>query len=148
MSESRPRRKPISRLMIAVGLFVLLALPCGLVAVDLMRPKETLSVTGKVVKITPEGPFPDVVTVEYQDHASSTHRVAIPTTYTTARVVGDVVDLDYPPKAPANAMTRAQLSDEGWSVSAYVLFECIAVALFFIFLEFSGHFSHGNKKLR
>jgi hypothetical protein len=148
MSGDRPRRKPIPRLIFALGLFVLLALPCGMVAVDLMRPKETLSVAGKVIRTSPEGPFPEVVTVEYQDHASRTHQVEIPTSYTTARVVGDAVDLDYPPDSPANAMTRAQLSDEGWSVTAYVLFECIAVVLFFILLVFSGQLSRENKEPR
>lgn len=131
-----PRRTPQTRLILSLVALILLALPIGIVWRDWQRWAAAPAVTGTVVRISPEGPFPDVVTVEYQDQANHSHQVDISTNYATARKVGDPVDLFYLPDAPERAMTRIQQRDEGWSVSPYLLFGSLALSTFFLYFAF------------
>jgi hypothetical protein len=130
------RRKPQTRFALSLAALILIALPIAIVWRDLNRWDSAVAVTGKVVRITPEGPFPDIVTVQYHDQASQPHQVDIPTTYATARKVGDPVDLHYLPDAPAKAMTRIQQRDEGWSVSPKLLLASLAAATFALYFAF------------
>lgn len=146
MSDRRPRRKPLTRLILSLVALVLIAAPVGIVWRDLKRWAAAPAVTGKVVRVLPEGPFPDVVTVEYQDQANHTHQVDISTNYATARKVGDTVDLFYLPDAPERAMTRIQQRDEGWSVSPYLLFGSLGAATFFLYFAFPEYLSLKRRK--
>jgi hypothetical protein len=62
-SETRPRRKPQTRLILSLIALILIALPIAIVWRDLNHWDSAVSVTGKVVRITPEGPFLDTVTI-------------------------------------------------------------------------------------
>ena len=144
----RPLRKPSTRLVLSLAALALVAFPCWIVWKDLKQWDKALPASGKVVRTSPEGPFPDVLTIAYQDQSSQPHQVDIPTPYTTVRQVGDQVDLEYLPDAPSKAMTRIQRRDEGWSVSPYLLFGCLGAATLFLHFAFPEYISLRKKGSR
>lgn len=148
MSNSHPRRKPMTRLVLSLVALALIAVPAVIVWKDIKRWSNAQPVTGSVVRVSPEGPFPDVLTVEYQDLASQKHQVETPAVYATARKVGDSVDLFYLHSAPSKAMTRIQQRDEGWSVPVYYLFGSLAAATFFLYFAFPEYLTLKKRRTR
>jgi hypothetical protein len=129
----------LRRTVFSLLTILFLAMPAGIVYHDITAWKNSKDVVGRVVSTKPEGPFPDEIIVEYSIPESGKHSVTIPSTYTTAREIGQEVELLYLDEQPERAMTRIQIRDEGWSVSPYLLFGSVGLATFFLHLAFPNH---------
>ncbi len=138
--------------LLRVVVFSLLALvfvvtPIIIVYRDLTAWRDAKQLVGRVVSARPEGPFPDEVTVEYSlQESDKTYQVTIPIGYTTAREIGQEVELDYLPDHPERAMTRIQTRDEGFAISPYFLFGSIALATFCLRIAFPNHIRLNSKR--
>lgn len=78
---------------------------------------EATPVTGRVVALKPEGPFPDEIVVEYSLPDEQQGLATIPCQYTTARKLDQEVEVVYRSSNPAVAMTRLQARDHFSSLS-------------------------------
>ena len=139
--SSKTSQSPKRNLQILFALLsvIFLGVPIYIVYRDLTAWKQALAVTGIVVETKPEGPFPDEIVIEYSIPDSVKHRVSIRDTYTTAREVGEEVELIYLPNRPERAMTQIQARDDIWSISPYYLFGSIGLAALFLHLAFPNH---------
>jgi hypothetical protein len=75
-------------------------------------------VGGVVVRTEPEGLFPELLTVEYQLPAQDMKKVILKWNETTAREVGDEVDLYYIENKPGKVLTKMQAVDKGGDFSS------------------------------
>lgn len=126
---------------------VFLVTPITIVYRDLTAWKDAKEVVGRVVGSRPEGPFPDELTVEYTlTESEDTYQVTIPIGYTSAREIGQEVELDYLPDHPERAMTRIQTRDEGFSISPYFLFGSIGLATFCLHIAFPNHIRLNSRR--
>lgn len=111
---------------------VLLVSPGFVVYRDLTKWKNAKDVVGKVVRTEPEGPFPDLITVEYTLEDSVKHRITIPSQYTTAIDIGQSVELLYLVEAPESAVTKVQAGFIELSLPPFLLVGSIAAGLFLL----------------
>ena len=103
-------------------------------------------VIGKVVALSPEGPFPDILTVEYSMPDDRLGSVDVPFQYTTARNLGQEVELVYRKQEPGLAMTRLQSRDFAVSISLSWLSYLIPLLGLEIYLLFP-HFNRRRHTL-
>lgn len=101
-------------------------------------------VTGEVVALTPDGPFPDELVVKYMMPDEQFGQVSIPTQYATARAIGEQVELVYREHDPSFAMTQLQSRDHFSSLSMNWLIYLIPL----LGLEISMLFPHFNRRRR
>ncbi len=120
--------------LVVMGLaLVMLILPVGIVYRDFTAWSNSKSVMGRVVSMTPEGPFPDELVVEYSVTEADTHRVTIPVTYASVRDLEEEVLLYYLPEQPHLAMTPSQMRDEGLSASPLILLGSMGLGFCFLY---------------
>lgn len=122
--------KTIRRIVFSVLAIVLFVAPALVVAFDLRAWNDATAVKGQVVAIRPEGPFPEELDVEYTLPNESPQQVTIRFNFTSARKVGDEVELLIRADWPKQPLTRIQIPDSGWSVSVYWLFGSLLLATF------------------
>jgi hypothetical protein len=129
------RKSPTARtvLLLSVAL-LLLAIPGLVVYRDFTRWDHAKDVVGNVVQTTPEGPFPDQITIEYTPQDSGVHRIVVPSQYTTARELGQSVELLYLPDSPDYAVTKTQANVLELSVPPYLLVGSFMAGLYLISL--------------
>lgn len=150
-SQSKAKSKR-TQSTLRVVVFSLLAIvffvtPIVIVYRDLTAWKDAKEVVGRVISVRPEGPFPDELVVEYLlPNADRIYQVTIPIGYTSARDVGQEVELDYLPDHPERAMTRIQTRDIGLSISPYYLFGSIGLATFCLSIAFPNHIRLNSRK--
>ena len=146
-AAKRPRSsKRVLQSLFALLAFIFLVVPGYIVYQDLTAWKQAITVFGVVVETKPEGPFPDEIVVEYSVANSVQHRVSIRDTYTTARDIGDEVELIYLPNRPERAMTQIQARDDIWSISPYYLFGSVGLATLFLHLAFPNHIRMNSRR--
>lgn len=122
--------KTIRRIVFSVLAIVFFVAPALVVAFDLQAWNAATAVKGQVVAIRPEGPFPEEVDVEYKLQNESPQQVTIRFNYTSARKVGDEVELLMRADWPKQPLTRIQIQDSGWSVNVYLLFGSLVLSTF------------------
>jgi hypothetical protein len=142
---SRGRSKAIQAILALLAV-VFVVLPAVVVYRDIKAWSHAKSVVGVVTDTIPDGPFPDEVVIAYSVPDSGEHHVKMKTSYTTAREVGDEVELEYLPDQPQRAMTRILVRDEGLSVSPWYLFGSIALAMFCLVAAFPNHIRLNSRR--
>jgi hypothetical protein len=78
---------------------------------------DATPVSGKVIALEPDGPIPDALVVEYRIPPEQLVQAKIPSQYTTAREIGEDVELVFRESNPMVAMTRLQSRDYFSSLS-------------------------------
>ena len=134
------------RLLLSLAAVALIVFPAVTVYRDIQGWKQSQATTGRVVETRPEGPFPDELVVEYTvGNEERPRQVVIPDTYTTARQVGDEMELLYRAEHPEKAMTRIQIRDDGLTIPPQILFGCVAAASFCLVAAFPQHLRLGRR---
>ncbi len=119
------------------------AVLCGVIATmvgDYFSWTKATPVNGKVVEMTPPGPFPDYLVVEYPMPNGQSSRATVPMQYTTARELGQAVELVCLPTDPGRAMTKLQSRDYFSSLSLnwlILLIPLFGLEICFLFPKFN-----------
>ncbi len=103
-------------------------------------------IIGVVVETRPEGPFPEIIVVEYKQPDAPVGRVELKFNYTTARAVGDEVELLYLRRDPSRVMTRNQAVDEVVNFSPMVFFATLPLGYFILMMLYPKTFLSSRRK--
>ncbi len=101
-------------------------------------------VTGEVIGLKPDGPFPDELVVQYLMPNEQFGQATIPTQYASARAMGEPVGLVYREQDPSFAMTKLQSRDHFSSLSMNWLI-CLIPLLGMEFLMLFPNFSQRRR---
>lgn len=101
---------------------------------------------GVVVETRPEGPFPDFIVVEYKQPDAPEGRVELKFSYTSARAVGDEVELFYLKRNPSKVMTRSQAVNEGANFSPILLCFTLPIGYLVLMILYPKLFRSGRRR--